>query len=104
MPILEFPFRTVESEAEKVFTTYSIYLAHVRNCLLNPPDGLIDGGDFTGYGYPVEGGPEGRLPVGRLFKGYFMRYCGYRKPDADQVRVTGHDSYAWAALAGDLGC
>lgn len=33
MPIVAFPFRVVDSEAEKVFTTYSNYLAHVRNCL-----------------------------------------------------------------------
>jgi hypothetical protein len=36
--------------------------------------GLIDGGDFAAYGYPFEG--EGA--VGRLFKGHFQRYMGYK--------------------------
>jgi hypothetical protein len=37
---------------------------------------LIDGGDFIGVGFPVEGA-EIPAPVPRLFKGHFMRYFGY---------------------------
>jgi hypothetical protein len=42
-----------------------------------PTGGLIDGGDFVGHGYPVEGTEN---PVARTFKGHFMRYFGYEPP------------------------
>jgi hypothetical protein len=38
-------------------------------------DVLIDGGDFVGHGYPVEGTQS---PVARTFKGHFQRYFGYK--------------------------
>jgi hypothetical protein len=46
---------------------------------LSPDFTLIDGGDFLGHGYPVEGSANA-LPVGRLFKGHFQRYFGYEPP------------------------
>jgi len=39
---------------------------------------LIDGGDFMGVGFPVEGAQN--APVSRMFKGHFMRYFGYHAP------------------------
>ncbi|HEX8770907.1 MAG TPA: serine protease [Acidimicrobiales bacterium] len=40
------------------------------------PDDIIDGGDFITYGYPTDAGTGGL--VGRLLKGHFQRYFGYR--------------------------
>src|ERR1700728_4131963 len=51
-----------EPLAEQVFTDVA-------------PD-LITGDDFITFGFPVEGSPDA-FPVGRLFKGHFMRYFGY---------------------------
>jgi Trypsin-like peptidase domain len=39
---------------------------------------LIDGGDFMGVGFPVEGVQN--APVPRMFKGHFMRYFAYEAP------------------------
>jgi len=41
------------------------------------PGELIDGGDFLGVGFPVEGVES---PVARMFKGHFMRYIAYQSP------------------------
>lgn len=38
---------------------------------------LVEGDDFQAFGYPVEGA-ETLGPVGRLFKGNFLRYFNYR--------------------------
>lgn len=39
---------------------------------------VIDGGDFMGVGFPVEGVQN--APVSRMFKGHFMRYFAYQAP------------------------
>jgi hypothetical protein len=39
---------------------------------LHPPDDIIDGGDFVGFGYPAE--PQ---PIERMLKGHFQRYIHY---------------------------
>jgi hypothetical protein len=40
------------------------------------PENMVDGGDFMTYGYPVDEGAGGL--VGRLLKGHFQRYFGYK--------------------------
>lgn len=56
-----------------------------------PPDGLVDGGTFIGFGYPVEGS-DGAMPVGRLFRGHFQRYFGYTPPGATEPYFAGEMS------------
>jgi hypothetical protein len=56
-----------------------------------PPKGLIDGGTFIGFGYPVEGS-GGPMPVGRLFRGHFQRYFGYTPPGAKESYFAGEMS------------
>lgn len=51
----------------------------LNHCVYTRPsrDMLIDGGNFVGHGYPVEGAQS---PVARTFKGHFQRYFGYEPP------------------------
>jgi hypothetical protein len=56
-----------------------------------PPEGLVDGGTFIGFGYPVEGS-GGPTPVGRLFRGHFQRYFGYTAPGAKEAYFAGEMS------------
>jgi hypothetical protein len=51
-------------------------------------DELIDGGDFIGFGYPMEGS-DYALPVGRLFKGHFQRTFGYDPPSGGSRYLAG---------------
>jgi hypothetical protein len=53
-----------------------------------PPE-LIDGGDFLGVGFPVEGVGS---PVARMFKGHFMRYFGYEVPSGAYNYLAGEMS------------
>ena len=43
-------------------------------------DELLEGGEYIGFGYPVEGAPDDR-PVGRVLRGYFQRYMPYESSD-----------------------
>lgn len=56
-----------------------------------PENQVIDGGDFIGFGYPVEG-RENTVPVGRLFKGHFQRYFGYEPPNGSGAYFAGEMS------------
>ncbi len=38
---------------------------------------LIDGGDFTAFGYPMESTPQGQQPTGRIMRGHWQRFFGY---------------------------
>ncbi len=40
------------------------------------PDDIVDGGDFMTYGYPIDEGGGGL--IGRLLKGHFQRYFGFK--------------------------
>src|SRR5207244_2900160 len=51
---------------------------------------LIDGGDFMGLGFPVEG--VGDRPVARMFKGHFMRYFAYQAPSGKYKYLAGEMS------------
>jgi hypothetical protein len=50
---------------------------------------LIDGGDFLGVGFPVDGV---EAPVARMFKGHFMRYFRYESPDGAYDYLAGEMS------------
>jgi Trypsin-like peptidase domain len=64
--------------------------SHLRECIyVRPADQLIDGGDFIGHGYPVEGA---EAPVARTFKGHFMRYFGYEPPNGGNSYFAGEMS------------
>ena len=52
---------------------------------------LMDGGDFIGFGYPVEGSATG-MPVGRLFKGHLQRSFGYDPPSGGSRYLAGEMS------------
>jgi hypothetical protein len=83
------------SEGERAYTTAATVLRHPSADLavlrLEPSSPgehdalaykgtaqrLIDGGDFIGMGFPVEGV---QTPVARMFKGHFMRYFRYDAP------------------------
>lgn len=43
-------------------------------------ESLVEGGDYTGFGFPVEGAPTD-APVGRVLRGYFQRYMPYTSND-----------------------
>jgi len=41
---------------------------------------IVEGGDYIGFGYPVEGAPNDK-PVGRVLRGYFQRQMPYTSID-----------------------
>jgi hypothetical protein len=64
---------------------------------------LIDGGDFLGVGFPVEGAQN--APVPRMFKGHFMRYFAYQAPAggysylAAEMSIAAPPGFSGGALA-----
>ncbi len=60
--------------------------------------GLTDGQDVSAYGYPSEGGPDGVVPVGRMFKGHLMRVFHYQAA-AGRDYLAGETSFSIPAGA-----
>jgi hypothetical protein len=59
-----------------------------------PPGMMIDGGDFIGYGYVM----DGLTPVGRTFKGHLQRTLSYPSPRRDGVGYFAVEmSIRWAS-------
>ena len=68
--------RHEESDVALLFTDPLSVPPLTEQTYTDVAEDLIMGDDFAAFGYPAEGSPDA-LPVGRLFKGNFMRYFGY---------------------------
>jgi len=68
--------------------------------LAQPANKLLEGGDFIGFGYPI----DAIDPIGRLLKGHFQRYFSYSPPHgkpyfAGEMSVPAPGGFSGAVLS-----